>query len=145
VHLVGDRELAEDLVQETFLRALRAADSYDPRRGAPVAWLVAIARRVQVDHHRSDRARRARERTYASEQGFEVPAPEGPTGLSEPLREGLRRLSEAEREVIVLRVVLGFDGTDVARLLDITPTACSTTLHRAMTKLRKEVPGDVAA
>ena len=110
-----------------------------------MSWLLAIARRVHVDHHRSDRARRARERGYAAEQSIEAPPPDGPAALSPALRDGLRRLSEAEREVIVLRVVLGFDGREVARLLDITPTACSTTLHRAMTKLRREVTGDVRA
>lgn len=145
VHLVGDHDLAEDLVQETFLRALRAADRFDPGRGPAVAWLVAIARRVQVDHHRSERARRGREQRYATEQGVEVPAPEGAAGLSEGMRDGLRRLTDAEREVVALRVVLGFEGAEVARLLDITPTACSTILHRAMTKLRREVAGDVAA
>src|SRR5579864_9207962 len=47
-----DRDLAEDLTQTTFERALRAWSRFDPRRGSEAAWLLAIARNALVDHHR---------------------------------------------------------------------------------------------
>ena len=42
---IGDGAEAEDITSEAFERALRYRDSYDPRRGEPVAWLIGIARR----------------------------------------------------------------------------------------------------
>ena len=51
----------------------------------------------------------------------------------------LGRLSPAEREVIALRVVLDYDTREAAEVLGISPTSCTTQLHRAMTKLRREV------
>jgi len=47
--MLGDRELAQDVAQETFLRAWRHAHAYDPRRGALATWLLAITRNLAID------------------------------------------------------------------------------------------------
>src|SRR5947207_3550579 len=52
---VPTRELAEDMTQLTFENALRAWGRYDPSRGSPRTWLMAIARNVLADHYRRDR------------------------------------------------------------------------------------------
>jgi RNA polymerase sigma-70 factor, ECF subfamily len=139
VHLCRTRELAEDLAQETFLRALGAWGSYDPRRGPALVWLLAIARRVHLDHVRAEGRRRARETRYAAMHAEDAPPPELPTGLSPDVRAALEQLTAGEREVVVLRLVLALGGAETAALLGISATACSTTLHRAMTKMRREL------
>src|SRR5579862_2463946 len=53
---VRDRDLAEDLTQATFERALRAWSRFDPRRASERTWLLAIARNLLIDHHRRDRS-----------------------------------------------------------------------------------------
>jgi RNA polymerase sigma factor (sigma-70 family) len=53
--IVEERELAEDLTQEAFVRAWRHAASYDPRRGSVESWLLAIARNAALDARRSRR------------------------------------------------------------------------------------------
>ena len=55
---LGDPGAAEDVVQETFLRAWRAADRYDPSLAGLRVWLFAIARNTMIDHHRSSRTGR---------------------------------------------------------------------------------------
>ena len=55
---LGDPGAAEDVVQETFLRAWRAADRYDPSLASLRVWLFAIARNTMIDHHRSSRTGR---------------------------------------------------------------------------------------
>ena len=143
-HLVADRGLAEDLTSDTFERALRAWASFDPRRGTPLVWLIGIARRIALDHFRSERRRRGRETRWASERDGTAAAPSGPSGLSPALSAALERLTRAERELIALRVVLELDVREAAALAGISPSACSTRLHRAMTKLRREVGPDEA-
>ena len=139
VHLVRDAHLAEDLTSATFERALRDWRRYDPGRGRPSVWLVEIARRVALDHFRRDGRRRAREERYAAGVPEATPGPEGPGGLSGDLREALSRLTQGEREIVALRVVLGMDAAEAGRVAGMSPSAVGTALHRALGKLRQEV------
>ena len=138
LYLTKNRTLAEDLTGETFERALRRWRRFDPRRGSPQAWLLAIARSTALDWFRADARRRKREeRAEASERRDE--AGSFGEGLSPELAESLRALSAGEREVVALRIVLDLDGEEVARLLAITPTAVSTRLSRALSKLEERM------
>ena len=142
-YLTGNRTVAEDLASETFERALRFWKRFDPRRGSARTWLCQIARSVALDHFRSEERRRRREERYAlgdppgrEEETF------GGGGFSPGLEAALDTLSPGEREVIALRVLLDLDGETTARLLGISPTACSTRLSRALKKLEENVRRD---
>lgn len=137
--MVGDPVLAEDLAAATFETAVRTWSRYDPERASPAVWLCQVARSRALDHFRREGRRRARETRYASETPLHDPGPAEPGGLSAPMRAALARLSDAEREAVALRVILGLDTAEAAQVLDISPTACSSLLHRALTKLRREV------
>jgi RNA polymerase sigma-70 factor (ECF subfamily) len=144
LYLTGDRDLAEDLTGETFERALRRWRRFDPRRGSAKTWLCQLARGAALDHFRSEERRRRRETVYASADPREGHAVYG-EGLSPALERALAALSAAEREVVALRVVLELDGEAAARVLGISPTACSTRLSRALNKLAERVEADVRA
>ncbi|MGE0028372.1 MAG: sigma factor-like helix-turn-helix DNA-binding protein [Thermoleophilia bacterium] len=68
-----------------------------------------------------------------------APPPDGPGGLPGDLRDALGRLTQAEREIVALRVVLGLDAAEAGRVAGMTPSAVGTALHRALGKLRAEV------
>ena len=137
--LTGNPHLAEDLTSETFERALRVWSRYDPARGPALPWLVTIARRIALDHFRSDTRRRGRELRAAAAE-VDPSRPVGDHGDLPPnMAAALDTLTQAEREVVALRVLLDLDGAEAAAVLGITPSACSTQLHRAMTKLRREL------
>ena len=53
---LGNRDIAEDLTQATFERALRAWSRFDPRRASESTWLLAIARNLLIDHFRRDKS-----------------------------------------------------------------------------------------
>jgi RNA polymerase sigma-70 factor, ECF subfamily len=137
-YLVGDRDLAEDLTAATFEKALQRWRRFDPRRGAARTWLCQLARSVALDHFRSEERRLRRERSYTAGEPLEVRAPLA-DGLSPALERALRGLSASDREVLALRVVLELDGPVVARLLGISPTACSTRLSRALHRLEERM------
>src|SRR3954454_22482982 len=94
---IGDGADAEDVTSETFERALRYRDSFDPRRGDAAAWLVGIARRVLAD-----RAWRA---APAAPDVPEEPAAshEGDSLRSIELAGAVATLAERDREIIALR------------------------------------------
>jgi len=144
LYLTGDREVAEDLTNETFERAVRRWRSFDPRRGSEKTWLCQLARGAALDHFRAEDRRRSREETYAASHHDASAASYG-EGLSSALEAALADLSAAEREVVALRVLLDLDGEQTARVLGISPTASSTRLSRALTKLGERVEADVSA
>jgi RNA polymerase sigma-70 factor (ECF subfamily) len=142
--LTRDQQLAEDLANETFVKALRLWKRFDPRRGSAATWLCQIARTIALDHFRAEDRRRRREEAYAQRESAWDDRPFA-EGLSPGLEAGLRELSAAEREVIALRVVLEFDGDTAARFLGISRTACSTRLSRALQKLEEKVRSHAVA
>ena len=139
LYLTKDWALAEDLTSETFETALRKWRRFDPRRGTPRAWLLAIARTTALDRFRADRRRRQREERAAADGHLPGGEPTFGEGLSPELDEGLRALATSEREIIALRIVLELDGETTARVLGITPTAVSTRLSRALGKLEERM------
>jgi RNA polymerase sigma-70 factor (ECF subfamily) len=136
----GDRFVAEDLTAETFERALRLWNRFDPQRGSARTWLCQVARTVALDHFRSERRRVRREELASAPERFEERLVEG---LSPELESAMQRLTAGEREVIVLRVVLELDGETAARVLGLSPTAVSTRLSRAMKRLEEKMTDDV--
>ena len=117
VYLTGDRAAAEDLAAETFERAFRSWRRFDPRRGAPCTWLCRIAHSTAVDWFRAEARRQRREETFVRDEAM----------LEESVfAEGL----SPELEL---------DGPSAARVLGISPTACSTRLSRALKRLEEEM------
>jgi RNA polymerase sigma-70 factor, ECF subfamily len=145
LYLTGNRTVAEDLTAETFERALRRLKRFDPRRGSAKTWLLTLARSTALDRFRSEQRRRRREGTYALQEPVVDEGDVFGHGYSPALEAALQSLSPGEREVVALRVLLDLDGETAARLLGISPTACSTRLHRALQKLEEKVRDDVRA
>lgn len=137
LYVTANPSTAEDLTSETFERALKRWSRFDPKRGSAQTWLCQLARTAALDHFRAEERRRRREERVAEpDRGVDTELPDdyGPV-----LRQALRTLSAAEREVIALRVVLELDTQTAARVLSISPSACTTRLSRALEKLEQKV------
>jgi RNA polymerase sigma-70 factor, ECF subfamily len=137
LYMTANPSTAEDLTSETFERALKRWSRFDPRRGTAQTWLCQLARSTALDHFRAEERRRRREERVAEPDRaaeLELPDEYGPV-----LRQALRTLSAADREVIVLRIVLEQDAQTAARVLGISPSACTTRLNRALERLEKKV------
>ena len=145
VYLTGDRSLAEDLAASTFERALRMWRRFDPKRASARTWLCQIARSVALDHFRSEQRRAKREDQYAADLPAASEDERLVDGLSPELEAALRSLSAADREVIALRVLLELDTPTAARVLGISPTACTTRLNRALQRLEERMRDAVHA
>ncbi|NYI03696.1 RNA polymerase sigma-70 factor (ECF subfamily) [Allostreptomyces psammosilenae] len=116
-HLV-DVESADDLTQETYLRALRSLPSFAGRSSART-WLLAIARRVVVDRFRMAAARPRTADTFDWQMVMEHRQPLGLPGFEEgiALDELLHQLADPRREAFVLTQLLGLPYAEAAELI----------------------------
>lgn len=116
-HGLRDRTAAEDLTQETFVRAWRFGDRYDPSRASLRTWLFRLARNVMIDHLRARRARPWNGLVLAPEENGDLLTIEDRTDAlleSWVVEEALRRLSDHHREAIVQTYLLGRPYDEVA-------------------------------
>jgi RNA polymerase sigma-70 factor (ECF subfamily) len=135
--LLRDRAAAEDVTSAAFERAYRKRRRYNPRRGAPRAWLFGIARNAALDELR----RRGRRAELASEPPDDAAQP--PEHLAETalrraaLRSALDSLSPRERELVALKFYAGLANAEIARVIGVTESNAGTRLHRTIEKLRR--------
>src|SRR3954451_18710634 len=136
----GDRALAEDLLADTFERALRSRKRYDRRRGPPKAWLYTIALNLLRDHaRRTAAAERALERTGPA--AASAAAPDASVGDRDLVQRALARLSPEEREAIALRFGAELTVPEMAEALGEPLTTVEGRVYRALRKLRTELDG----
>jgi RNA polymerase sigma-70 factor (ECF subfamily) len=140
---VGNRNDAEDLTQQTFERALKAAHRYDERKASVRTWLLTIAHNLLIDHYRL--ASTSRE-VVTDEIDPSVSSGEDrpDLGLSPDLELALNELGAREREVIALRFGGDLQGKEIAELLDLTLANVQQILSRALRKLRTQLDEPVA-
>jgi RNA polymerase sigma-70 factor, ECF subfamily len=120
----------DDLVQDVFLNALRQLRSLR-ETGAFGGWLARIARNRANDYHRH-----AHEAVELPEDlgGPDPPDPEALEALG-----AIRSLPEAYRETLVLRLVEGMTGEEIAAHTGLTPASVRVNLHRGMKQLREKL------
>ena len=136
---VAEPDAAEDIVADTFLRAVRAADRFDPAGGGARGWLLAIARNLVRDHRRRARLRRYVALGTLGDLVEDAPSPEERQLRKEAvgrLLDALATLGEGDREIVSLRYGSGLDGREVAELLGISETSVRTRLWRALKRLK---------
>ncbi len=129
---LGDRSLAEEVVQQTFLQAWRAAHTFDVDKD-PAPWLYAIARRVAVDAYRRERRHR-QDRVDDVEIVALPPSFEGMWEAWE-VRSALDRLSDEERDVIEATHYLGMTHEQAAERLGVPVGTVKSRSHRAHRRL----------
>jgi len=137
----GDRALAEDLVADTFERALRARERFDAGRGDERAWLYAIAKNLLRDRAR----RRGAEQRALARVGVPDDATSGALAgveTRQTTREALEVLSDEEREAVALRFGADLTVPEMAELLGQPLTTMEGRLYRALRRLRAEVGDD---
>jgi RNA polymerase sigma-70 factor (ECF subfamily) len=130
---------AEDLVQETFLRAYRAFDGFTP--GSNIrAWLYTILHRVRTDAFR--RSRRSPRTVELADEGPPVPPPQDALAQGgEDLARALASIPEVFRDAVVLRDVEDFSYQEIARILDVPIGTVMSRIHRGRALMRAALGG----
>jgi RNA polymerase sigma factor (sigma-70 family) len=135
----GDPALAEDLLADTFEKALRSRRRFNPARGTAKNWLYSIALNALRDHlRRRAAAERASER-LAMPGEAEPESAEETFAARDELMRALGALSEEEREVVALRYGADMTMPDIAKLKSEKLTTIEGRVYRALRKLRERL------
>jgi RNA polymerase sigma-70 factor (ECF subfamily) len=130
---LSDSGAAEEVVQETFIRAWRARDRFDPELGSLRTWLFAIERRIVIDHARS---RALRQTTPLPEDLVQIGDDIEKALVGWQVEEALRRLRDEHRQVLVETYYRGRSGREVAIELGIPEGTVRSRLFYALQSLR---------
>jgi RNA polymerase sigma factor (sigma-70 family) len=123
---------AEEVTSRVFERAVRYRDSYDPDRGAPIKWLIGIAR-TQIAQLHAQQAASADIDAAALADDSDV---EDAFLAQLTVREAVRSLDDRSRELIALRYGTGLTSREIAAELGMEANAVDVALHRARARLR---------
>jgi RNA polymerase sigma-70 factor (ECF subfamily) len=138
--ILGDSKAAEDVAQETFVRAWRHASSYDARRGAVSSWLLTIARNLAVDRARLKRATPVDPDLIASQLEREPGAARTHEATQaverDRLRELLLELPEQQRRALVLATYFGRTAKEISELDETPVGTVKTRIRDGLLKLR---------
>jgi RNA polymerase sigma-70 factor (ECF subfamily) len=148
LHLTGNRAVAEDLFQETWLRVLEKGHQYDGRNRF-VTWLLSIAHNAAIDYLRK-RHPASLDEMRDPEEGtpFEPPA-EGPSPFElaatqqqqDRFAEALQKVPALFREVLVLRFQEQMKLEEIAQLVHIPVATVKTRIYRGVQSLRPLLQG----
>ena len=149
LRLSRDRDAADDLLQEVFIKVVKRIDSYGEREKFS-AWLFTVAHHAAMDHFRSGSRRReesldtqGEDRTPLAET-LSSPEP-GPDKLLEDaeraavLQAAFDRLSSEQREIFLMRHYSGLSFKEIAEILGVPIGTVLARMSRAMAKMRSEL------
>lgn len=138
---VGDAKLAEDLTAEVFVRLVEKINTFSPQGHPLLAWLYTIARNLIIDHHRHN--------GHLTWLPLEESLVEGdashPAQVTERrivyahLLSAINRLTEDQRQVILLKFVADLSNAEVAGILGKNEGSIKSLQHRALAALRNEL------
>jgi RNA polymerase sigma-70 factor (ECF subfamily) len=140
---MNDRTLAEDITQETFLRALRRITSVTYQGRDIGAWFVTIARNLIFDHVKSSRYRLESTTSDIVELSPSTHGPEQQVldlATNEELLRCVRKLNADQQECISLRFLQGLSVAETAKIMDRNEGAVKALQHRAVRRLAQLLP-----
>ena len=130
--VLRDFSLADDIVQETYVKILEKAFSY--RKGTNArAWVLSVARNLAIDLFRHRRFE-GTEETFADQA---MRFDESAVVSSMEVKQALDRLDDEERQIITLKIYAGLRHKEIASLLGMTEEAAKKKYQRAAVKLRE--------
>jgi RNA polymerase sigma-70 factor (ECF subfamily) len=132
--ILRDEHEAEDVTQHVFLKLISAIKKYEPRKVPFTAWVIRVARNVAVDYQRQRRPVPVEE-VFESSRAADDPGHERRWGLE----QALEALPEDQRDVVVMRHLVGLTPGEIADRMGRTEASIHGLHHRARQALRREL------
>ncbi|MFP4013008.1 MAG: RNA polymerase sigma factor [Chitinispirillaceae bacterium] len=141
VRMTGDREIAEDLLQETFLAALRNSEQFDRSRSF-LSWLFGIAHKRTIDFFRHAKVETEHKDDTEGSVGSKMEAPDqqlSNTDLRGLINEAVEKLDPLQREVFLLRELGGVPFKEIAKIMNCPINTALGRMRLALKNIRKEL------
>lgn len=150
LRITRDQGVAEDLVQELFLRVWNRRQDFDAGRGTLGTWILSIARNMAIDYIRSAQARfntrlRSIDQTGGLSFSYETSEPESVIDNTKAVREAFATLNDNQRKVLVLAYFEGFSQTEIAARLREPLGTVKSWMRSALGRMRLAVKGGVSS
>jgi RNA polymerase sigma-70 factor, ECF subfamily len=129
--LVGDHHLAEDITQSVFLKLMRVIGKYEPRDVPFGAWIFRVAHNVALDQIRATRALPVDDVGPTDDDRSRISHERG-----RDLRSALEQLPNEQREVLVLRHIVGLSPPEIAEVIGKTESSVHALHHRGRATLQ---------
>lgn len=138
LYRTSNNQVAEDLTSEVFASVITSIENYEDR-GLPFgAWLFSIARARLVDHWRKTKPRDRQTITFSKDvEEFLIGSSPEERFRYQALLDSLNYLTEAERDVILLRFAVGLSNPEIADVVPRNSNAVKSMIYRALKKLRR--------
>jgi len=142
----ADASYAEDIAQETFIKAFQAINRYQPQAKFST-WLLRITTNSAIDYLRKANRQMA---DSLDQEGIQHDIPdhrikaEDHLDLHQRLNQAMTDLSDVERLAVTMKHHQGYSINETAQVLKINDNACKQTLFRAVQKLRKQLTSEVS-
>lgn len=140
--VVRDDGMAEEVVQEVFVRLWTSPDRFDPDRGSLRSWLLAQAHGRSIDRLRSDGARRQREERDAlrtASAGYDLEREAMDLAVADRVNEVMASLPPAERQALELAYFDGYTYREVAQILDTPEGTIKSRIRAGLKRLRADL------
>lgn len=140
--VVRDDGIAEEVVQEVFVRLWSSPDRFDPERGSLRSWLLAQAHGRSIDRLRSDGARRQREERDAqrtASAGYDLEREAMDLAVAGRVNEAMGTLPVVERQALELAYFDGYTYREVAKILDTPEGTIKSRIRAGLKRLRTDL------
>jgi len=139
LRILGRPELADEVMQETYLKVWTMADKFNPAIATPITWMVALARNRAIDIVRKKGETSIEDEPQALEIAAETPTPLARREMTEELKRLLSCLGKLDPEkqrIVLLAYYSGWSRDQLAKKLDIPVNTIKTWLRRSLLEIR---------
>jgi len=140
LRILGKPELAEEVMQETYLKVWKMADKFDPLVASPITWMVAIARNRAIDIVRKKGELSIEDEPEAMGVAADAPPPLARREMTEELKRLLSCLGKLDPEkqrIVLLAYYSGWSREQLSMKLDIPVNTIKTWLRRSLLEIRE--------
>lgn len=137
--IIPDKELAEDVLQEVFVKIWRQIESYDSTKGRLFTWMLNVARNASIDTLRSKGFQNSRQNREMTENVYEAAGTVSTNTDVMGLRKVVHQLKPEYKVLIELSYFEGFTQDEISKMLDIPLGTVKTRLRTALIQLKQQL------
>lgn len=137
------KELAEDICSQTFLKALKNIQKYDEKKGAFSSWLFQIAKNTLIDHYRCQKEYIDIETIWDLKSHENIEIDLETKEILEKTKKYLDKLNPEQKQIIIMRIWDQLSYQEISEILGKSKASCKMMFSRTINKLRNEMPLDL--